>query len=285
MHSPVIADDYYAILGVSRTADAETIKAAWRHLARIKHPDKNPGNPKATAEFQLLESAYSTLSDINGRRAYDKTRLASPFNTNTSNVKANRQRRPAPTATQVPAPPPAQEDSSAKESRAGTRLECLRALKAAQEADLNRARLRFGVMKWEISNLVQKAEEEAGEQETNINGSSWWASLLLKMVSTSPQKQESGDEEAKTGRRRLDWEAEQQTRLEQAMRQWEVIRSLEVDLSLTAGQIRSMVQQDAEEREREEQAMAAAAAKQRWKEVMMQQRRQQERRTRAAMAR
>lgn len=47
-------NDYYAVLGVSRKADVETVKAAWKKLARLKHPDKNPGNPHATAEFQKV---------------------------------------------------------------------------------------------------------------------------------------------------------------------------------------------------------------------------------------
>lgn len=54
MAPSTITEDYYAVLGVARTANADTLKAAWRKLARIKHPDKNPGNPTATAEFQLV---------------------------------------------------------------------------------------------------------------------------------------------------------------------------------------------------------------------------------------
>ncbi|KAI5855134.1 hypothetical protein GGS23DRAFT_445573 [Durotheca rogersii] len=64
--------DYYAVLGIDRTADPGAIKAAWRRLAKAKHPDKNPDNPNATVEFQLLESAYSTLKDSRQRAAYDE---------------------------------------------------------------------------------------------------------------------------------------------------------------------------------------------------------------------
>ncbi|KAJ5758904.1 hypothetical protein N7520_006060 [Penicillium odoratum] len=63
-------DDYYAILQISPSANLNEIKAAWRRLALAKHPDKNP-SPNATAEFQLLQEAYSTLSEPRTRQAYD----------------------------------------------------------------------------------------------------------------------------------------------------------------------------------------------------------------------
>ncbi|KAI0018551.1 hypothetical protein F4780DRAFT_512965 [Xylariomycetidae sp. FL0641] len=64
--------DYYSILEISRAADTSTVKAAYRRLARIKHPDKNKGTPTATAEFQRLQTAYATLSDTDKRRTYDR---------------------------------------------------------------------------------------------------------------------------------------------------------------------------------------------------------------------
>ncbi|EFR02019.1 hypothetical protein MGYG_05021 [Nannizzia gypsea CBS 118893] len=63
--------DYYAILEVEQTADSATIRASYRRLARITHPDKNPTNPNATSEFQLIYEAYSNLFDAEARRAYD----------------------------------------------------------------------------------------------------------------------------------------------------------------------------------------------------------------------
>lgn len=47
-------ENYYVVLGVPATADTATIKAAYRRLALSKHPDKNRGNPLATAEFQKV---------------------------------------------------------------------------------------------------------------------------------------------------------------------------------------------------------------------------------------
>ena len=63
--------DYYKILGVPRTASAEDIKKAYRKLARKHHPDLNPGNAKAEAEFKKLSEANDVLSDLEKRKNYD----------------------------------------------------------------------------------------------------------------------------------------------------------------------------------------------------------------------
>ncbi|MCX8111907.1 MAG: molecular chaperone DnaJ [Bacteroidia bacterium] len=63
--------DYYKILGVSREADAETIKKAYRRLALEYHPDRNPNNKEAEERFKEISEAYEVLSDPEKRRQYD----------------------------------------------------------------------------------------------------------------------------------------------------------------------------------------------------------------------
>jgi molecular chaperone DnaJ len=64
--------DYYEILGVSRTASVEEIKAAYRKAALKWHPDRNPENKsEAEAKFRECTEAYSILSDAQKRQVYD----------------------------------------------------------------------------------------------------------------------------------------------------------------------------------------------------------------------
>ena len=62
--------DCYSILGVPRTATPGEIRAAYRRLARLYHPDLNSGS-EAEARMQQINEAYATLSDPGRRRQYD----------------------------------------------------------------------------------------------------------------------------------------------------------------------------------------------------------------------
>jgi len=64
--------DYYQTLGVRRDADQETIKRAFRKLARANHPDTNKGDPEAESRFKAINEAYTVLSDPEKRRKYDR---------------------------------------------------------------------------------------------------------------------------------------------------------------------------------------------------------------------
>lgn len=72
MNSLAEKRDYYEVLGVDRGADQETIKKAYRKLAKKYHPDMNPGDKNAEAKFKEATEAYSVLSDENKRRQYDQ---------------------------------------------------------------------------------------------------------------------------------------------------------------------------------------------------------------------
>jgi molecular chaperone DnaJ len=69
---PVTKRDYYEILGVSRDADDQQIKTAYRKLAMQHHPDRNPGDHSAEEKFKEAAEAYSVLSDAQKRVAYDR---------------------------------------------------------------------------------------------------------------------------------------------------------------------------------------------------------------------
>ncbi|MFT0893232.1 molecular chaperone DnaJ [Pseudochelatococcus sp. G4_1912] len=64
--------DYYEALGVSRSAVDGELKVAFRKLAMQYHPDRNPGDANAEAQFKEINEAYEILKDPNKRSAYDR---------------------------------------------------------------------------------------------------------------------------------------------------------------------------------------------------------------------
>ena len=71
-----VEKDFYAALGVSKDADADAIKKAYRALARKYHPDVNKDDAKAADRFKEISEAYDVLSDETTRREYDEAKKA-----------------------------------------------------------------------------------------------------------------------------------------------------------------------------------------------------------------
>ncbi len=70
--------DYYEVLGVGRDASADEIKKAYRKLATMYHPDRNPGDSQAEEKFKEAAEAYSVLSDPEKRSAFDRFGFQAP---------------------------------------------------------------------------------------------------------------------------------------------------------------------------------------------------------------
>jgi molecular chaperone DnaJ len=64
--------DYYEVLGVIRTANDADLKAAFRKLAMVHHPDRNPGDNECEHRFKEINEAYDVLKDADKRAAYDR---------------------------------------------------------------------------------------------------------------------------------------------------------------------------------------------------------------------
>ncbi len=64
--------DYYDVLGLTRSADDQAIKNAYRKLAKEYHPDCNPGDCEAETRFKEVSEAYEALKDPHKRAAYDR---------------------------------------------------------------------------------------------------------------------------------------------------------------------------------------------------------------------
>jgi curved DNA-binding protein len=68
----MVQNALYDVLGVSVRVDTETLKRAYRKLAKQLHPDRNPGNRDAELKFKAVNQAYAVLSDTKRRALYDE---------------------------------------------------------------------------------------------------------------------------------------------------------------------------------------------------------------------
>jgi DnaJ-class molecular chaperone len=67
-----MSEDYYATLGVGRSASSDEIQKAYRKLAKKYHPDMNPDDKAAQKKFKEVQQAYDVLSDDKKRKMYDQ---------------------------------------------------------------------------------------------------------------------------------------------------------------------------------------------------------------------
>ena len=65
--------DYYKILGIEQDADSESIKKAYKRLAKLHHPDLNPDDIESSEQkFKEINEDYHVLIDVNERKKYDQ---------------------------------------------------------------------------------------------------------------------------------------------------------------------------------------------------------------------
>jgi molecular chaperone DnaJ len=72
MQSTMAKQDYYDLLGVSKSASEKELKSAYRKMAMKYHPDRNPDDAEAETKFKEANEAYEILSDPDKRAAYDR---------------------------------------------------------------------------------------------------------------------------------------------------------------------------------------------------------------------
>ncbi|KAI1077852.1 DnaJ-domain-containing protein [Whalleya microplaca] len=245
MAPSVIIDDYYAVLGVARTADADALKAAWRRLARIKHPDKNPGNPTATAEFQLLESAYSTLCDPARRKAYDLQ--FPPTFTSNGPAAGSYYHRYASTANNNLSEQEIRERESKRDH--------LHNVRRRKEADVFEARRSLN----RILEVIKKLDEE--EKRDVAEESTWWGYFTSMIPGSQKQREERTRER---DRRALDRLAARRIKDKELERQRAKVTLLEATLQTTQAEITKITLEI--NKWREEQAAARRREAQRQQE-------------------
>ncbi|KAM0738123.1 hypothetical protein ACQRIT_007315 [Beauveria bassiana] len=169
-----MTNTYYEILQVEKSATESEIKAAFKRLARIHHPDKNSDSAEATARFQTLKNAYDVLIDPFKRRQYDRTLRPVGFGT----------RAPAPSE-----PPKSSfhRDSESKKkldkriAELGASLDQLQVQKSATDHDIWTEEELLAKFKIQLDNLNDEGGDEkaagiASKGKRDFKIASWFTS-------------------------------------------------------------------------------------------------------------
>ncbi|KAJ8126693.1 hypothetical protein O1611_g6945 [Lasiodiplodia mahajangana] len=249
-----VTDDYYAVLGVVMTADTQSIRAAYRRLARVTHPDKNP-SPDGKEQFQRLQAAYETLSDPTKRMQYDFTRpkpsaFSHPFAFGTT-PQQDYGRPAAETASQ-----------EAERAARAQALEKLQTQRARQEIDIFETRRHMRKLEAEIANLQ---EEDAAEAREAASQTGWWKNVSSFFFGAGSQ--ESKDLKEERERRRLDRNAAIRIKSLALSSKTSTLSALETVAQNTAMAIERLKHQIRMEEQRQEAEREAYVQRQ-WEEML-----------------
>ncbi|KAI0876106.1 hypothetical protein GGS24DRAFT_452552 [Hypoxylon argillaceum] len=250
-----VTDDYYAVLGVVVTADTHSIRAAYRRLARVTHPDKNP-SPDGKEQFQRLQAAYETLSDATKRMQYDFSRPKSSTYSQPFPFGTTPQQGYGRTAAE-------QASQEAERSAQARVLETLLAQRTKQNMDIWEARRAVRELEAEITRLQ---EEDAAEVRLNANQTSWWKNVSSFIFGATAQ--ESKDVKEERERKRLNRTAVIRIKSTMLLSKTRTVSALESAAQSTTIAIDKLKQQIRMEEQRQETERAAEAQRQRWEEIL-----------------
>ncbi|KAI3322093.1 hypothetical protein HD806DRAFT_500978 [Xylariaceae sp. AK1471] len=257
MAPKAVTEDYYAVLGVIMTADAQAIRAAYRKLARVTHPDKNP-SPNSKEEFQRIQAAYETLNDPTARKLYDDMRpkasaYSQPFASSAPGTSSQREysKTGADTASE-----------EAKKAARALSLERLHAQRARQEMDMFESRRSMKKLEAELAHLQEEDDLEALKA---ANQNSWWGALSSAVFGISSQELKDERE-----RRRLNRSAAIRIKTMDLSNKTRKLSALETAAKQTVAAIAQLKQQIfAEEQKQEAERQAQARARREMYEEML----------------
>lgn len=110
--------DCYRLLGLRTGASLQDVKSSYRNLARLYHPDVNPGDPQAEEKFIQITEAYRFLLDVLSSNAPSDTSLGSDRPSAPPDIKVHVKRSPSPSTYRRSSPKPASQNAPNSKSTA-----------------------------------------------------------------------------------------------------------------------------------------------------------------------